>query len=177
MLITELWVEGLPLPPSANDMYEPTTHKKWKVNRAGQKYLGVRVGRRASDELKAFQLKCLSHKNSKLDFFRIIRTQCLEWIKQGYLLRVDTWVAFEHSRLWTLDGQPKQLDADNRRKPLQDSLASILNIDDKWFFAGNIEKVTCRSKDLEQSVVRIQPHKARTLDDIKFLRSSNTKGF
>lgn len=170
-----IFIENLPIPPSANDMYEPNVHRKKKLNKAGKEYLAVKVLRRRSAEYETFLLRLQSFKNVNLHNMTKIRTELLKWIGQGYVLRVDTWYAFEHSRLWDKNGQPKPLDADNRRKAMQDGLSKILDIDDKWFFSGNIEKVSCDSKDLECSIIRITPVRARTLQEIKALR--NTAAF
>lgn len=167
-----IWIEKLPIPPSANEMYETNVYKKRKFSKkTGREYMGVGTSKRKSDVLIHFQLLCTSFKNQHLNQIKIIREQCLGWISKGYVLRVDTWFAFEHSRLWTKDGQPQMLDADNRRKALQDGLANILDIDDKWIFSGMIEKVTCDSKEYEQCVIKIIPVKCRTLTEIRHQRT------
>ncbi len=172
MSLTEIWLDNLPIPPSANTMYDTTVRKVKKRNKAGKIYQGVITGKKCSLELEHFKLRCRSFKNVNHVLISQMRLQCLEWIKQGYILRVDTWFGFEHSRIWTKDGQPQRIDSDNRRKPMQDGLAEILDIDDKWFFSGNIEKVTSDSKELECGIIRIMPIKARTLKQIRLLRNT-----
>lgn len=166
-----IWVNNLPIPPSANTMYETNVSKKWKHGKNG-KYMGFVTSKRRSDELVHFQKSCQSFKNVNHKALEFIRSECLRWIKMGFVLRLDTYFAFENSRIWTKAGQPKGLDADNRRKALQDGVCSILDIDDKWIFSGIIEKVTCDSEDQEQCLIRISPIKHRTLQEIKNLRST-----
>lgn len=167
-----IWIQKLPVPPSANELYETNVTKCWKKSKAGQPYMGFKTSRRKSDVLQHFQLQCLSFKNTNLIKIGQIRNELLNWIKDGFVLRVDTFIAFERSRIWTKDGQPQVIDADNRRKALQDGLAKILDIDDKWFFSGNIEKVTCDQKESECSLIRISPVKCRSLTEINNLRNT-----
>jgi hypothetical protein len=156
-------------------MYETNISKK-ATTKNGKPWVKVKVtGKRRSEEYDLFLLRLQSFKNANHHNFVQIRTQLLAWIKDGFVLRVDTWYAFEHKRIWTLDGQPQEIDADNRRKAMQDGLSKMLDIDDKWFFSGNVEKVSCNSKDLECSVIRILPVKARTLAEIRLIR--NTAAF
>lgn len=128
--------------------------------------MGFKTSRRKSDSLKLFQEKCLIYKKSHPQRLDKIRAECLKWIQAGYVLRVDTYFAFEHSRLWTEKMRPQQLDADNRRKPMQDEVGKLLEIDDKYFFSGFIEKVSCINKDFECSIVKISPVLARGLGQI-----------
>lgn len=167
-----LWIEKLPLPPSANEMYETRAFRKKKISKkTGDIYTGIVTSKYKSDSLTIFQLQCKDFRNRNLSKVYQIREILMKWISQGFVLRVDSWFAFEHSRIWTKDGQPQVLDADNRRKALQDGLATILDIDDKWFFSGNVEKVTTTSKDYEQCLIRITPVKARTLQEIQNLKN------
>lgn len=155
-------------------MYEINVTKVWKMGKRG-KYMGFKTSKRKAASLTHFQLQCQSFRNVNHQKIASIKKECLQWISEGKLLRVDTWFAFENSRIWTKDGQPKVIDADNRRKPMQDGLAQMLGIDDKWFFSGNIEKVTCVSKEYECTIIRILPVKARTLTEIQAIR--NTAAF
>lgn len=163
------------MPPSANEIYETNVTKVWKQKKGGGKYLGFKTSRRRADCLIEFQLKCQSFKNCNLENFRRIQKQCIEWINQGYVLRLDSFFVFENSRVWTKAGHPQQMDADNRRKPLQDAVTNLIGIDDKWVFSGNIEKATCDSKEYEQCIARITPTNCRSLNQIKALR--NTAAF
>lgn len=155
-------INNLPIPPSANTMYETNVHRYYKPN--GN--MGIKTSRRKSGELELFQLKCANFANLNHKKLEEIRSKVKKYISEGYVLSLDTWFVFEYSRIFSKDGKPKVLDADNRRKPLQDALSKILNIDDSWFFSGIIEKATCSSKDLEQCITRITPIKAKNLNQI-----------
>jgi Holliday junction resolvase RusA-like endonuclease len=165
------WIYGLPIPPSANSLYETNVNKKW-VKRNGSPFLKVSTSKRCSDELKVFKTRCELFKRQHSEKFNQFSLQCMNWVNQGYVLRMDSYCIFEHSRIWTKDNKPKQLDADNRRKALQDAVFELLNIDDKHVFCGNIEKATCDNKDLECSIIKISPVMAKNLSDIKKLMAS-----
>lgn len=172
-----IWLKGLPVPPSANSMYLTNVHKKWKTNKAGKQYMGVGTSRRKSQDLVNFQTQCLNYRNILLHKSSNIINMIKKYIDDGYMLRVDTFIAIEHDRIWTKYNTPKQIDADNRRKALQDGISTIIGVDDKYIFSGNIEKVTCVNKDFEQCLIRITPFKARTLDNILEMISANSRDF
>ncbi len=162
------WITNFPIPPSTNELYETNVTKVWKKSlKTGKPYMGFKTSRRRSAELEKFLLECLSFKNANYQLIQKMRPEILKWISEGSVLRLDSWVAFERSRIWTKDGQPQVIDADNRRKALQDGISKILDLDDKWVYSGIMEKVTCESKDLEQSVIKISPFKCRSLNEIK----------
>lgn len=165
-----IWID-LPLPPSANEMYETSVVRIRKTNKHGKSYQGFKTGKRKADCLQEFQLKCRSLKNANAKAVKTIKEQCKFWIQSGYVLKVDSWFAFTYDRIWTKDGNPKKLDADNRRKALQDGLSIILDIDDCHFFSGIVEKVTCATKELQCSVIRISPIRPQTLDEIRKQRN------
>lgn len=85
-----------------------------------------------------------------------------------FALRVDCYFAFEHSRLWTQKNAPQTLDADNRLKPCRDALASLLGIDDKFFFSGYFEKVSAPTKSHEGTYIKITPMTPRNLAELHF---------
>lgn len=161
---TQIVIDAIPLPPSANKMYDPIA-----IKRKAKDGFGVRVGvgRMRSAELNHFKLQCMNLRNQNLAAFKKIHTQMLQWMMQGYTLRVDTYFVFHVERVWTKNRKPEQIDADNRRKPAQDSIADMIGLDDKWFFAGEIEKATCIKKESECSIIVIKPFKPRTLEQIR----------
>lgn len=170
-----IWISKLPIPPSANEMHKVGSNKVWRRRKDGSKYLSTSAHVYNSPELVQFYLQCKNFSNINYIQMAKIRTQCTEWIAKGFLLKIEVYVAFENSRIWTKEGQPQQIDADNRLKPMQDGLSKMLGIDDKWFFCGSIEKVTCNSKELESCTIKISPIKAKTLTEIQNLR--NTAAF
>ncbi len=151
-------------------MHSVGSNKVWRQKKDGTKYLSTSAHVYNSPELNHFYLQCKSFANLNHVQMTAIRKQCLEWIRKGYVLKTEAWVGFENSRVWTKEGQPKQIDSDNRLKPLQDGLSKMLGIDDLWVFNATIEKVTVSSKDLESCAVRLSAIKPRTMDEVKRLK-------
>lgn len=155
-------INNLPIPPSANTMYETNVHRYYKHN--GK--IGIKTSRRKSGELESFQLKCKQFENVNFEKLKPIKLKVKEYIAQGFVLQLDTWFILEYSRIFSKDGYPKTIDADNRRKPMQDAISNMLGIDDKWIFCGIIEKATCSNKDSEQCIIKITPTKPKNLEQI-----------
>ena len=130
----------LPLPPSVNHCYAGFHGRRFR-SKALKSFL------RSAEAWK------LTHMGQVLFAERLMRG----WLAKGFQIRVDCWFCFEHSRIYTMKGEVKALDAHNYIKPLHDALAEMLRIDDKHFFAGNAEKVTTKSKDEECSIVKLTP--------------------
>lgn len=166
-----VWITGLPLPPSANSMYDINVNKKW-IKRNGKPFLKTSTGKRKSAELITFQTRCELFKRQHTQSIEKISKMCHEWIQQGFMIGMDSYCIFQYDRIWSKDRKPLNLDADNRRKALQDAIFALLGIDDRYVFCGNIEKVTCIDKDLECSIVRLRPVKAQTIEQIKALMGS-----
>lgn len=159
-------------------MYETNVTKKWKKSlKTGKPYMGFVTSKRLSPELEQFQIRCLSYRNVLLQKNPEILQKIQDWIKGGFVLRMDTFFVFEQERIWTKDVNPQVLDADNRRKPMQDGVSKIIGVDDKYIFSGNVEKATCVNKDFEQCLVRIMPVKGRTLQEIHNLITQNSSAF
>lgn len=165
-----IWINRLPLPPSTNNLYETGARKVLKINKNGKRYEGFKTSRRRSDELVHFQAQMKSFANINYERINLIKIQINNWIEQGFVIRMDSFVAFEYSRVWSLQGKPKQIDSDNRIKSLQDCIADMLGIDDKHIFIVNMEKITCEFKLDEQAIISLEAVKPRTLNDIKKLK-------
>ena len=148
-------------------MYETGARKVIKMNKKGKQYEGFKTSRRRSDALIHFQAQLKSFYNLNYAKLDLIKAELNRWIESGYVIKMDSYVAFEHTRVWSLENQPKKIDADNRRKALQDSLTEVLEIDDKWIYAGNMEKVTCSTKEEEQCIVSFEAMKPKTINDVK----------
>lgn len=151
-------------------MYETTGRIVTKRNKSGKIYTGVKTSRYGSKELEHFKTQCKSFYNLNYEKIDSISEIMQGWINKGMVIRLDCYVAFEYSRIFTLEHNPKQLDADNRHKGLQDALSTMLKIDDKFIFSGIIEKVTCENKQDEQCIVSFEPMKPRTINDIRSLK-------
>lgn len=56
-------------------------------------------------------------------------------------LSVSLWFCFPREKILTLDGSPKTIDVSNRIKMLEDRLAEIIEVDDKFFQLEACEKL------------------------------------
>lgn len=143
----------------------------WSVNKKGKKYQKGRFVKTA--EHHNYLKRCEKWASLHGEAFTQIRNEILKIAEDGRLnkervsFRVDTYFAFEESRLWTVNNLPQQLDADNRLKPCRDALAKILKLDDKYFFSGFFEKISANQKEQECTILRISLQKARTLQNLK----------
>lgn len=64
---TQIVIDAIPLPPSANKMYDPTVVKRKAKDGFGYT-LGV--SRKRSDDLNYFKLECLNIRNQNLAAFK-----------------------------------------------------------------------------------------------------------
>lgn len=71
-------------------------------------------------------------------------------------LRVDAFHCFPQKKLFTKQGHPKKIDANNRLKGTLDAVSNLIGIDDKYFFNGNCEKIG-NEGELEYTIVHIKP--------------------
>lgn len=148
-----LVINNFPFPPSVNEMYE--SHIKYIKTKSGKKI--AKTYRRRSIELESFYERCYLFKARNRINFEIITKQVNDWLSNGKVLKLDIEVLVEKSRVFTVQGVPKQFDADNRAKAVLDGLSKILGIDDKYVFSVSIEKVTCSQKDMECAQIKIIP--------------------
>lgn len=153
-------LDHLPLPPSENNCY-PTNRK---------------TGRRfPSKELKDFQT---AMKEWRVKHIRIAN-RARDLLVAGLgtpqrPIRIDRYFAFRHSRIFTLSGGAKKLDASNRVKPLDDALCEhVLGMDDCWIWAGTATKITCVDPADECSIVVMQHVEPLTLESA---RACSVKG-
>ena len=146
-------ITNFPFPPSVNEMYE--SHIKYITTKKGRKI--PKTYRRRSVDLESFYERCYLFKAQNRANFEIIIKQVNEWLSGGKVLKLDIDVLVEKSRVFTVQGVPKQFDADNRAKAVLDGLSKILGIDDKYVFSVSIEKVTCSQKDMECAQIKIIP--------------------
>lgn len=136
---SKLYLISFPLAPSANDSY-----------------FAIGKGRMApTAHHRAFMRAVEVWANGRPDTIENVKLELEAWLRRGDVIRVDAWFVFERSRLWTVDGKVKTLDANNRLKPALDGLKEALGIDDRFFFAGNAEKVSCALPEHERTVFRL----------------------
>lgn len=95
----------------------------------------------------------------------IKRRQELAAKGQILTLRVDAFAIFPREKLYCQKGNLERIDADNRLKPCQDVLFSILCIDDRHVFRSEIEKVP--GTNGEYMVIRISEYTPKTELEVK----------
>lgn len=144
--------DNFPISPSENNCYPSMVNK-----RTGRAF------RFPSRELKAFQAAAKAWAEP--------RASIIAQAKLGLLpspraqIRIDLYIAFTPSRLFTKDGRRKQLDASNRIKPIHDALADILGIDDRFFYTGQSEAVLADGGS-ECVLVKMRLAPVRTMSDV-----------
>ncbi len=159
----KIWLVGFPIPPSINAQFSSVNGRMIKSRDA-----------RMFDAQVALYIQ----KNRK----RLQQiTECLKpHIEDGRALRVDCFVGFHVERLFTKSKSAgswaKTLDANNRLKASIDGLVKCLDIDDKYIFAGNCEKVACNTVYDEQIMFCISVMEPRRLSDIVYEIAEENKG-
>lgn len=88
-----------------------------------------------------------------------------EILMTGKMLRIDRYVAWEHSKMWTLKGFPKQIDATNRIKALDDLLGPALGVDDSVFWSSYVEKIETVESN-PYCIIVIKGHEPRGVRDL-----------
>ena len=161
----------LPMPPTANTMYETTVNRYY--DKKGK--LRFKTGKMKSDDLEKFQQDCTVFKLQNQERVKTIEMIMVGLIEQGYIFRLDSFFSFKKDRVLCKKGNPKRLDADNRRKALQDGVSKIFGIDDKYFFSGNAEKIICDKNEQQGTIIRITATKVRTHDEV--MTMIQKKGF
>lgn len=122
-----------------------------------------------TNEAKKYDLEIARLRVRKNHEFVEIRKQLEPYLKD-HVLRVDQFIVFEASRVFTktkkAEAWVKQIDQLNYNKSSFDALAKCLTIDDKFFWAGDVQKISCDAAHREQIIFRISVMKPKTLDDI-----------
>lgn len=110
-----LQLNNLPMPPTINS--------RLLVNR------GRMIKSKSCREFdRAIQIYILKLKSSIYDYRRKVK----EWIDIGYCLEVEFDFYWPKEKLISKDGIPKRLDCDSRIKSALDSVALIIDADDKY---------------------------------------------
>lgn len=71
---------------------------------------------------------------------RQARAMIIQGCRGRVVLRVSYVLHFPHADVWTQRGEAKKMDATNRLKCLDDTLASLLGCDDRLFFDVSVAK-------------------------------------
>jgi Holliday junction resolvase RusA-like endonuclease len=155
------WLTRFPLPPSEN---ERLAHRRGQGSMFNSK-----VWKQFLNTVDMYQLQ----NQLRLE---ALSGELKKSLAQGFVLSVDCYFVFYSDRVFYKPSMKvKQLDPDNRLKGALDGLARILDIDDKYFFAGHREKVITHQEAEECTMVRIATHKVRTISQIRMI--ANQRGF
>lgn len=175
-----VWLSDFPLPPSVNTHLVPVVSGKYAVNKRGQVYQKAHFykSKEHSNYYKQCQEWAFLNQRSFLPIKKLLLESKKEHsdLKVPFCLQVDHYFAYQKDRIFTVNRLPEQLDADNGLKPCRDALAKLLEIDDKHFFSGFFEKVTCDKKEQECSMIRISHTSPRTLDSVKYMMATQMAG-
>lgn len=144
-----------PMSPSENQMY-PTIRDR----RTG----GLR--RIASRELNAFKRQTESWRMQNLKMVKEAQLALSTEIRQNQMsmIRVDSYLGFQHSKLFTKQGMRKRMDASNRIKGLHDAISNILCIDDRFFYPGRTEPVIVDRSEDECALIVMQISQLREMN-------------
>ena len=120
MTKAHILIEKYPWPPSLNQSY-PT-------NKQGRRF--------PSHKLKKYKDDCALW-NKQNQYFTAEKELLKRTIAtEQFFVEVKVVFSMPQSAIWTKQHTIKKLDTDNRLKALLDSLATTLDIDDKYFVIG-----------------------------------------
>lgn len=131
MILEQITLKDLPMPPSANNLHATI----WKTKR--------RVRTKEYNIYEQMMNLWASTHQVQLNNAR----QLTIALKKDQAIRVDRTYWFQRSSVLTKTGEPKRNDTSNRIKALDDSLSALLGIDDKYFWEGSFEKLIVPSGD------------------------------
>lgn len=131
----------LPMPPRLSDCY--ARHRRMFKTK----------------ELKAYEKEMLDYWKQNLS---VIRKAKLE-LKSGPQspLRVDRYFVFPPHEIFTKKDTVKMMDTTNRIKAFDDAIANLLQIDDRYFFAGDTQKIVGLEGSLGYVIAKIQKCEVR----------------
>lgn len=153
--VPEFWSFHLPFPPSVNQMYAGK-ERRFKTSKA---------------------------KNYDKQMHELYKANYLEWntcsvyFKENIqpdvcMIKIDRYFFVPRSRLYVKDPKSKdsvqKWDHTNNIKPLDDAIAKLIDIDDRYFFDGKAEKL---ESDDETSHVAICLSLCTPRSEIDFFQS------
>jgi len=154
--IDQDWViNGLPMPPPSNNLYVTDRN-------SGRRF--------PSKDLKNFKMEMdTCHMVMKRQLAPMVR-DIFGWIENpGTFVRIDRYFFFPYEQLYlkTKRFAPKTMDGSNRIKALDDAIAKLTTLDDKFFWCGLEEKVELEETgERPFSMVRLSQFQGRRADEI-----------
>lgn len=150
-----LKLNNIPFPISVNESLMPCKGRLIKTPKA-----------------REFKDAMLIWAKSNQEFITEVKEIIKSWYKEKKVLRLDTFLAWPKIDL-LVDEQnerakhyAQQKDGTNRLKQLHDSLAEILEIDDRYFFFTDCCKVIS-DKGERQCMVTIRPEKIMHMSEVE----------
>lgn len=132
---------AFPFPPSENMMY-PTIFNKYTR----------KLTRIPSRELKEFQIRVRGWAIQNALIINPGRKFLTDNLTSTSLIRINATIYLEKSWLIGLKNQRKAFDAHNRIKALFDGIASVFQIDDRYFYCGEVKPVIAPADSISFSL-------------------------
>lgn len=147
------WIINFPLPPSVNSYLTPI------VVKGRGRLVKSKIHRQFMEDCHIYRLRNHVQVRKMEDALKNLKLQC-EQEGRTFALRVDAYFVFHVERI-------QANDANNRLKPVLDGLVRILDVDDRFYYAGECEKIITTQRNLECAIIRISPMTPRTLEQLK----------
>lgn len=147
-------IKWFPMPPSVNESLTVANGRMIKSGKA-----------------RTYLQNALNHKLANQEFYKGAKEIINKWLSVKQTgLRVNAYFSYPKSEIVTKAKDAQNSfrinDVHNRIKQLHDAVASLLEINDCNFIAGDCEKVISESIQDELKVfITIQPHELSTLDE------------
>lgn len=151
--MSEITFLNFPLPPSENQLYKTILIKGFPRRAASQK---LREFKEASHDWGVKHKYTLDRASNMM----------AKWLSQGIVIEIETIICLRPSTLFTKKGIAKRLDATNRVKALNDSLAELTGIDDKVYWRCSVEKAELDEEEQECAIITIRPCQMKLVKEI-----------
>jgi hypothetical protein len=147
----EFWLDKFPLCPSVNN----------QLRVSGQGMFKTKEARNFDQQVMTYRLMNIHRVNS-------LEMSMKQLLSDGFVFRVDCYFIFEKSKLFSKKKEVKTIDAQNRCKATIDALVKLVEVDDKYFFAGDAEKLfTTNVVEANTTIIRITEWMPRSLEDLR----------
>lgn len=157
-------IEKLLMPPVGNHRHIPVrTRTKGRISPI--KGNGLRLIK--APEFREYDNKIDLWILRNKSFIEMISERTNKWIEKGFCLQLEIDYCFPLSKTLSQKNQLKEIDIDGRRKTVQDTVAKILRISDKWIIRA-IDQKPIEAFNEEHLVIRITPIKR---DEIKLIKN------
>ena len=154
----KLILSDIPMPPSENRAYWA---RPYRDKRTGAPKACIAPSRELTEYQKKDFLAWRYESNIQL---ASCRKKIKEWMAMSYLIRVDSFICENRTKLFNLKNMPKKYDVKNRLKPMHDCLAEALQIDDSYFWSGYDEKIITNKEPFVFVILR--PFKPRKINEL-----------